>query len=105
MKRTARMKESVLFYTVLSLVGCFLLLYGIMDHYRRKAKTLQSQLKEKDKNIAVLLDHAKDIAGIENDKEAVTYELRKAKTPEEISAIIDGLINANNSRVQNNSKY
>lgn len=104
MKRTARMKD-ILFYAVLVAVGCFLLLYGIMDHYRRKAKILQSQLKEKDKNIAVLLDHAKEIAGIENDKEAVTYELRKAKTPEEISAIIDGLINANNSRVQNNSKH
>lgn len=97
--------KDILFYAVLVAVGCFLLLYGIMDHYRRKVKILQSQLKEKDKNIAVLLDHAKDIAGIENDKEAVTYELRKAKTPEEISAIIDGLINANNSRVQNNSKH
>lgn len=97
--------KDILFYAVLVAVGCFLLLYGIMDHYRRKAKILQSQLKEKDKNIAVLLDHAKEIAEIENDKEAVTYELRKAKTPEEISVIIDGLINANNSRVQNNSKH
>lgn len=97
--------NNYLICTCLVFIGFLLLLFEVTKYYRKKAKLLEKENEGIKKNIAVLLDHAKDIAGIENDKEAVTYELRKAKTPEEISAIIDGLINANNSRVQNNSKH
>ena len=97
--------NNYLICTCLVFIGFQLLLFEVTKYYRKKAKLLEKENEGIKKNIAVLLDHAKDIAGIENDKEAVTYELRKAKTPEEISAIIDGLINANNSRVQNNSKH
>ena len=90
---------------LLIVVAALVLLFGkVVFELLKKNRALRKELETKEAQVATLIKYSKEISEIVEDKEGITNEIRKAKTPEEISAIINGLVAANNERVQNNSK-
>lgn len=70
---------------------------------KRKKKELEKQKQGLEKNAEKLVKHAETIQNIENEKEEISLNLRKA-TSEEIDKVLDDLINSNNNRVRDNTQ-
>lgn len=70
---------------------------------RKKKKELEKQKQGLEKNAEQLVKHAETIENIENEKEEISLNLRKA-TSEEIDKALDDLINSNNNRVRDNTQ-
>ena len=97
--------NNYIIWNVLVFVSIFLLLFEVTKFYRNKAKKLEKENAGIKQNLTVIVSHSEELAGIKNDKENKSNEIRKAKSQEELDSIVRSIIDANNERVQNNSKH
>lgn len=63
-------------------------------------KRLEAELVKQKQNMAYLIKHTEEIAMIEKSEDHVQEEIRNAKSDEEVSDIINAIININNARVR-----
>lgn len=90
-------------YIILTLIFfslvCFILLKLYLSE-RAKRKKAEEDKKQLQKNISYLVHHAEELANIRLEKEKKDKELEEAKTDEEVSDIVNAIINGNNDRVR-----
>lgn len=68
----------------------------------QKIECLEDEIKGLQSNVAYLVKHIEEISRIKKQADEISEKINGAKTDEEVSNIVDVIINANNSRVQNN---
>lgn len=87
----------------IALLVLFFVLY-IVAHLCKKLQIENNQLQEENaKQKATIVDmykHAEELAQIQKDKSEVNQKIKEAKTDEEISEIINGIIAANNAKLR-----
>lgn len=69
---------------------------------KQKLNGFQIENESLQQNIAYLVKHTEEINRIKNEAEKISDKINGAKSDEEIVDIISTIINANNSRVQDN---
>ena len=78
---------------------CFVLLKLYLSE-RTKRKKAEEDKKQLQKNISYLVHHAEELANIRLEKEKTDKKIEEAKTDEEVSDIVNAIINGNNDRVR-----
>ena len=82
---------------------CFMATY-LVAHWCRKLqeenKDLKAEIEKQQATIVDMYKHAEELAQIHQDKSEVDQKINEAKTNEEISEIINGIIAANNSKLR-----
>ena len=68
----------------------------------RKIECLEDEIKGLQSNVAYLVKHIEEISRIKKQADEISEKINGAKTDEEVANIVDIIINANNSRVQDN---
>ena len=68
----------------------------------KKIEGLQDEIKGLQSNVAYLVNHIEEVDRIKKEADKISDKIEGAKTDEEVSDIIDAIINANNDRVQDN---
>lgn len=68
----------------------------------QKIECLEDEIKGLQSNITYLVNHLEEVARIKKQADEISEKINGAKTDEEVSDIIDAIINANNDRVQDN---
>ncbi|MBR3197093.1 MAG: hypothetical protein IKF66_01180 [Methanobrevibacter sp.] len=68
----------------------------------RKKRELEKEIEKKNISIAYLFKHAEEIAKLNSEKAKLEKEVENAKTDEEIAAIVDVVVTANNSKLHIN---
>lgn len=87
----------------ITLLVLFLALY-IVGRICKKLQEENTELQmANEKQKATIIDmykHAEELAQIQKDKSEVNQKIKEAKTDEEISEIINGIIAANNAKLR-----
>ena len=82
---------------------CFMAVY-LTAHWCKKLqdqnKELKAEVEKQQQTIVDMYKHAEELAQIHQDKSEVDQKINEAKTNEEISEIINGIIAANNSKLR-----
>lgn len=94
--------------TLLIAIAVLSFLCFVAAHYARQLKSENCKLKDENEKqratIVEMYNHAEELAQIHQDKSEVDQKINEAKTDEEISEIINGIIAANNSKLRNKAK-
>ena len=94
--------------TLLIVIAVMLVLIFVTAHITRKLQDENTKLKEETTKqkatIVEMYNHAEELAQIQQDKSEVNQKINEAKTDEEISQIINGIIATNNSKLRNKAK-
>lgn len=67
---------------------------------KKEIKQLSAQLENQKRVSENLVKHAEELTKVKGEKEEVAQKISEAKTDEEVSEIISGIIRANNNRVR-----
>ena len=94
----------ILAVLVIILAVCFFLSMKKLNTKIKANNDLKKELETQQQNTLYLYKHAEEIAEIEKDKNEVNQEIEECKTDEETLNVINTIVAANNSRVQNSSK-
>lgn len=78
------------------------ILVQIIRNQSRQKKELEAKVESQKKNIDNLVKYASSISNIQNEKSDTEKKIMEAKTDEEISDIVAGIVADNNSRVPDN---
>jgi predicted Holliday junction resolvase-like endonuclease len=90
---------------IITVVVLFMILFACANagiKLRKRIDELEEDLIKKEESISYLYRHSEEITKIHNEKSEAEKEVENAKTDEEINAIVSSIVNANNSKLQNN---
>ena len=87
-----------------AIIVVLILVIVIVSHICQKLQAenneIREQIAKQNSTIAQLVKHAEEVSVIAADKGKIENEIKKAKTDEELVAIANAIISANNSRVR-----
>lgn len=92
----------LLFFVVM--VAVFSITLSVLKKERARADELENRLKKNNQNAEALKKHTQELSSIFDRKNKIHQDLQKADTNEEITEIINNIVDVNNNRLQNNSR-
>ena len=98
------MNTLTLYLVIIALIAMLAGVVYVSIKNMQKAKAdrikYENEIASLKKNIAQLVQHAEELAGIKHNQKETESALQEAKTDEEIADIVAAVINSNNNRVR-----
>lgn len=85
---------------ILLLIASVVILIYVIKNLKKQNKEYKENIEKQKHNIEVLLQYAEDVASIKEDKEKINTLIERAKNDEEISDIVNIIVDINNSKLQ-----
>ena len=86
------------------LFGAVIILAGTVRKKSSRIKELSESVKRQNRSIGVLLKHSSELAETRRSKDGLMKKIQEAKSDEEVSDIVGGIIELNNGRLRDSSK-
>lgn len=86
------------------LFGAVIILAETVRKKSREIRELSESVKRQNRSIGVLLKHSKELSETRRRKDGLMKKIQEAKSDEEVSGIVGGIIELNNGRLRDASK-
>lgn len=86
------------------LFGAVIILAGTVRKKSSRIKELSESVKRQNRSIGFLLKHSKELSETRRSKDELMKKIQEAKSDEEVSDIVGGIIELNNGRLRDASK-